>query len=64
MVVCKWRILALQEDEYITACGNFWRVEHGTPVERGLEFCPYCGRSLELIPSEGRPLYDVLTKTA
>jgi hypothetical protein len=48
MDVCKWIVLEPYEVEYFTSCSKFWPVKKETPAQQGIEFCPYCGRPIEI----------------
>lgn len=43
---CTWT-----EDEngnWLTECGRLWALIEGSPAENGMEWCPMCGRKLEV----------------
>ena len=50
---CEWR---LEDDDYgiwVGSCGALWRLESGTLVENGINFCPFCGNPVKEILSVG-----------
>lgn len=43
--VCEWSFV--ESDGYwSTTCGGAFNIDHGTPTENNMHFCPYCGQVL------------------
>ena len=39
---CQW----VEDEALATACGGYFQLEAGTPVDNEMVFCPYCGRPI------------------
>ena len=39
---CQW----VEDEAWATACGGYFQLEAGTPVDNEMVFCPYCGRPI------------------
>jgi membrane protease subunit (stomatin/prohibitin family) len=41
---CIWKE---EEECWETSCGNAFCLNTGTPLENGMKFCPYCGKTIK-----------------
>lgn len=39
---CQW----VEDEAWATACGGYFQIEAGIPVDNKMVFCPYCGRPI------------------
>lgn len=45
---CHWKI-DTSGDYYETECDNSFCLIESTPIENGMKFCTYCGKTLKVI---------------
>lgn len=50
---CMWRLAAFDTEPWESDCGLAWTLNDGGPVENDMEFCPRCGKRLQVQPPKG-----------
>ena len=47
--VCEWKQHEREIDVYFTECGQAHIFVDGNPEENNYEYCPYCGKKIEVV---------------
>ena len=47
--VCEWRLCDEEANVYDTSCRNPHILIEGTPKENNYEYCPYCGKKINVV---------------
>jgi hypothetical protein len=47
LVVCGWVRESEDSDTWATGCGEYFTLNEGTPKENKMEFCCFCGNTIE-----------------
>lgn len=62
MDTCNWRLECKEDSSWETSCGLMYQFMAGGPKDNSTNFCPQCGKPIEVVGEIGKPAltYDEL----